>query len=163
MTEISVKITGGEALRKMLEQFPEELATAITAAGEESSKEVMETTGIRKYPVEQYPRPAMPMTDRQRRGFFARLRAGEIDVPYVRGGRNSKEFGRQFYTTQQHYTTIVGNNAPYADYLIGSGQAAYMASIGWRKLDEVAIEKTDKIIKIYAGWVKRAIKQAGLA
>lgn len=163
MAEISVKITGGEVLRKMLEQFPVELEKAITAAGEESAKEVLETTGIRKYPPVQLPRPAMPMTDKQRRGFFAKLRAGEIEVPYVRGGSKSKEFGRQFYVTQQGYNTIVGNNSPYNDYLIGPNQAAYMAVLGWRKLDEVAQEKKDKMEKIYAGWVKRSIKQAGLA
>ena len=105
----------------------------------------------------------MPMTDKQRRGFFAKLHSGEIEVPYRRGqSPNSEKYGSQWYIAEKKYGVKMGNRASYAGYLTGNDQANYMAGLGWRKLWDVAKEKQTKITAIFQKWVDKLIKDAGL-
>jgi hypothetical protein len=56
----------------------------------------------------------------------------------------------------------IGNIASYAEHVHGDKQAKHMAAIGWRKLWDVAKDKTKRITRIYNAWVDRALKLAGL-
>lgn len=66
---------------------------------------------------------------RQMRGFFARLRSGEIEVPYRRGSSPNSETASKRWATAERddgYTQIVGNSASYAGLLYSPrGQAFY--------------------------------------
>ena len=162
MAEIRIDVSGVDKISELITRFPGHLQEALEAAGKETASEILETEGIRKYPPVQLPRPAMPMTEKQRRWFFYALKNNLIDVPYNRGGTNSQKFGSQWYVEQSHYTTTIGNRSGYGGYLVGENQAQYMASLGWRKLTDVAADKTNKIKTIYEGWLNRAVEKSGL-
>ena len=138
MADIRIDVSGIDKISELISKFPAHLQEALDAAGKESAKEIIESNGLQKY-------PDPPAGSR-----------------YIRGGPRSERYGTQFYVEQAHYTTTIGNRASYAVYVGGDWQPNYMAVIGWRRLKEVAIEKTDKLKEIYTAWVNRAIEKAGL-
>jgi len=79
---------------------------------------------------------------------------------YNRG--NSERLGTQFYTQAAGLNTKIGNRASYARYVVGEGQARFMAPKGWRKLFDVAKEKVPQIKKVYEAWINKCIKDLGL-
>jgi hypothetical protein len=77
----------------------------------------------------------------------------------------SERYGTQFYTQIPTGTmnTIIGNRASYAPFLADDDrQARAMAKKGWRKLWDVAKEKTGEITRIYQGWINRLIRKYNL-
>lgn len=88
-----------------------------------------------------YPRPSrkkmMFVSDRQRRGFFAKLRSGAIEVPYRRGtSPGSETLGRRWHIRQfGAIGHVLTNDASYAPLVHSAeNQAAYHA--GTWKTDE---------------------------
>ena len=71
----------------------------------------------------------------QRKAFFAKLRGGQIQVPYVRSGR-ATTIGNWPATQDSDGLTRTGT-FPYADLLRGTGQAAYHRG-NWADLDQMA-------------------------
>lgn len=78
-------------------------------------------------------------SDRQRRGFFARLRRGSIRVPYVRTGGgwqiepSSPSEGRGVSVT-------LGTSKPGARYVWGAQQTALHRATGWRTAEQITHE-----------------------
>lgn len=103
---------------------------------------------LHKYPP-QSGKP-MPMTTKQRRAFFAKLRSGAIQVPYRRTGA----FGRSFQKEQTAKGVDLVSNLAYAPYVRGPGQAAYHKG-NWDTLEvlteslegEAALTATGVIVK----------------
>lgn len=83
-------------------------------------------------------RPQGFISDRQRRGFFALLRSGAIEVPYRRGlSPNSEGLGRRWTAQMQgNNTVIVGNNASYAPLVQGNSRTQYHRVTGWKTLQQ---------------------------
>lgn len=74
-------------------------------------------------------------SDRQRRGFFARLRSGAIHVPYVRTGG-----GWTVDHDADALRTVVGTRKAGARYVWSDQQIAFHRATGWRTARQTAHE-----------------------
>jgi hypothetical protein len=83
---------------------------------------------------------ALFTSDRQRRGFFARLRRGDIRVPYARSGGGwqieSASPARAERVPGGEVRII--NRKPYAPFVWGARQTAAHRLTGWRTADDIA-------------------------
>ena len=98
-------------------------------------------------------------TARQRRAFFAKLKSGEIEVPYRRGSSpNSQTMGRRWTVemSPDGYSGRVGNNVSYARYVIGERQAEYHRG-NWKKTSDVVREETPRIQEIFDRNIREAL------
>lgn len=128
MIGLDVKIDVADALR-ILDKIddPALVRKIAEAVADEDVK-----PALAKYP----PRSGKKMqwaSDAQRRGFFARLRAGAITVPYQRTG----DYGRSFQKQPISNGIALVSGLAYAPYVRGPGQAAYHKG-NWTTLDELA-------------------------
>ena len=164
MPDITIELVGMDKLLEDLGKLDGHLGRTMESAGAEAAEMILDEEGIRSYPPMMDNKPAMPMTDRQRKAYFAKLHAGEIEVPYRRGqSPGSEKAGSQWKVEARQYQTTVGNRASYAQYLWGSkDQSSYMAGLGWKKLFETAKGMQSKITRIYQGWVNKLISDLGL-
>lgn len=94
--------------------------------------------------LSQYPSPRRARqpfkTAQQRRGFFAKLKSGEIQVPYQRGGRKSQSLGRKWQIVQQPGPNrVLRNPARYAGLVQGERNAKYHAG-HWPDVKQVATD-----------------------
>lgn len=106
---------------------------------------------IAKYPqVSRRPQPFK--TDLQRRGFFAKLKSGEIDVPYKRGiSPSSERLGQSWTTREQHggLTQIVGNDTSYGPLVQDRDrQSGYHKTTGWQTTQDVAEQESSSVSNI---------------
>ena len=68
------------------------------------------------------PRPMVFKTEKQRRGFFARLKDGRIKIPY----RRDRTLGRSWVPKKPGAgQRVVATNVPYAKWVQGRSQARY--------------------------------------
>jgi hypothetical protein len=92
---------------------------------------------ISPYPG-QNSRPQPFTSGASRRAFFAKLRSGEIQVPYRRGSSpGSEQLGRRWRVLPRGRGAALVNTASYAALVHGSpGQAAYHQAGGWKTEDQ---------------------------
>ena len=96
---------------------------------------------IATYPrVRRGPQPFK--TDKQRRGFFAKLKAGAILVPYQRGSvaHGSQRLDAQWFVSMlSDLRASIVNNATYARLVHDrTKQSRYHQETGWKTAQEVA-------------------------
>jgi len=150
---IQIEVKGLDRILKALDKFPGQIQRYIGQAGQESADRViLPTEGLKKYPSASAANA--PPTPYYIRG------KGTQYASYNRG--NSERLGTQFYTEVAGMSTKIGNRASYAKYVVGEGQARFMAPKGWRKLFDVAKEKVPQIKKVYEAWINKCIKDLGL-
>lgn len=153
MTRLHVQIKGLDKLKRDIFGLSAAAREALTRAGDEAGHEVIQSEGLQRYP---------PATG-----------ANAPPAPYyIRGrgtqlkGRNlgeSERYGSQFVVTAAGLKTTIGNRASYARYLTDEVyQARAMQRIGWKKMIDVARSKQAIIVRIFEGWIARAIKGQGL-
>ncbi|MCK4828030.1 hypothetical protein KA005_70525 [bacterium] len=113
---------------------------------------------LSRYP----PRKSIPISavggfasDKQRRWFFWALNKGKIQVPYRR--TKALEHRWTIKTQDQGFTAIVGNNSPYARFVMGDKQTRMMQMIGWKTTEQVASEETRRVQEYVFDAVRRAI------
>jgi len=74
-------------------------------------------------------------SERMRRGFFARLNAGEIEVPYIRGKSPGSQKLEQSWAIRYYnsgWTAEIGTNVSYARYVQDRDRQYWMhAYTGW--------------------------------
>lgn len=102
-------------------------------------------------------------SDKQRRAFFAKLRSGEIQVPYKRGvSPGSETLGRK-WTIQARdggLSAVVGNNVSYGPFVQDRDRQSRMHKmIGWKTTQDVADEEGPKIRDIIAREVAKALNE----
>lgn len=152
MTIVKVRIDAKSLLAK-LKKFPVKMKTFWQQGAEEAAAEVLDTTGIRRYP----PATAanQPPTPYYQRG---------VGTVYKGGTRHtSQRYGSRWKIKSRGYTTVATNTATYAKYLVGDDdQAKAMAKIGWRKLGDVSKEKRTTINSIMKKWIRKGLKELGL-
>lgn len=78
-------------------------------------------------------KPMQFVSDKQRRGFFAKLRSGQIQVPYGRTGRTGASYTKQVIADGVAVTSGLAS----AEYTRGPGQAAYHRDT-WQTHEEIA-------------------------
>lgn len=150
---IEFEVTGLDILQRNLAAVKDDFQSYLAAAGQESGKEILNTEGVQKYP---------PSTS-----------ANEPPVPYYIRGRGmetargnngkSEKYGSRWVVRAVGFTTTLSNNASYAQYIAGESQSRAMQRIGWRKIKEVAEEKSGLVRDIYDGWVKKIIRDKNLS
>lgn len=90
-------------------------------------------------------------SDRQRRYFFYAMRAGLIQVPYVRGSSPGSRNIKQTWTiatSNAGMTAEIGTNAPYARYLHDTQQqSAYARAVGWPTVEQVLNEEGPAVVQ----------------
>jgi hypothetical protein len=119
---------------------------------------------IDKYPPERHG-SAIPSTDKwsdkQRRGFFAKLRSGEIEVPYRRGSSpGSKKLKTKWTTTLENggLRAVVGNDTSYAPLVQGPGtQTAYHAMTGWQTTEQVMDAERETVQEMVREGIQKII------
>jgi len=96
---------------------------------------------------------------RMRAGFFAKLKSGEIQVPYRRGASpGSERLGARWAVSTENsgWRGVVGNNASYARLVQDSEkQTGYHRGTGWIT--------TNQVVKLYGpaavGKIMKALQQ----
>lgn len=80
-------------------------------------------------------------SDKQRRGFFARLRSGAIEVPYRRGtSPGSETLGRRWHIRPSgSIAHVLTNDASYAPLVHGADDQAAYHKGNWKTDEELAV------------------------
>ena len=139
-----------------IDGLPELLAKITRLQQLNSVKTALRVAALHvKGKIAQYPpashRPQGFVSDKQRRGFFAKLRSGEIEVPYRRGiSPGSQNLGQRWTTETRNggLTQIIGNNASYAPLVQGPGQqTSYHATTGWKTTEQVAQQEGPAVVE----------------
>lgn len=79
-------------------------------------------------------------TDKQRRAFFAKLKDGEITVPYRRGSSPGSERLAQRWTIEARdggLSAVVGNNASYAPLVQSAKAQSFYHKGNWKTDAEI--------------------------
>lgn len=95
---------------------------------------------------------------RQRNFFFAALRDGRIQVPYVR----TRNLGHRWAVKAESDTRArVGNNAPYARQVMDEDypQSKFMQALGWKTAQAVARAERANVIRLIAADLKAQLRQ----
>lgn len=152
---ISLKIEGLDKLIASFDKWPREIRRALVGAGRRSRDVILDTRGLRNYPLMkgQYAAPHYPWYQRTK---------GTWTSP----GHNlleSENMGKKWYSREATgYSIEIGNTATYAKWAHGEEQSRMMALFGWRKLLSVAREKTKEIQTVYQGFVNDLLRRIGL-
>ncbi len=150
----SIQIEGMDKLVDFANKFPAEVRKNMNAAAKEAaSKVLLSTQGLQKYP---------PATDANRPPTPYYIRGRGTEYAHGNAG-NSERLGTQWYTKPVGWGGAeIGNRASYARWVHGEEQARAMANIGWRRLVDVAREKTAAIQKIFEKWIDYTISKLGM-
>lgn len=148
---VKVTVKGLKELQTALKRFPAALKTTYASMREAEMRFILDDRGGGK-PM--YPRETAanrPPTPYYIRG---------IGTQYKRGNAmNSQQMDTKFYVrkTASNYTTILGNRASYAPYVIGNMQSAVMKRLGWKTMTQVAKNSMPKIIKAWNKIIKETL------
>lgn len=131
----AIHIEGADKLIAKLKSL--EQMNRVRAAVYESANMLRDK--VAKYPSESHrPNPMLrgdsAKAKRMRAGFFARLKSGEIQVPYRRGqSPGSEKLGQRWTISMgmQGWSAVIGNNASYARLVQSSNQTSYHRHTGW--------------------------------
>lgn len=116
-----------------------------------AQESVMLADKLKHYPRKQYtPNPLIKSNPNVRRAFFAKMKAGEISVPYRRSGDLRKHWTR--YLGDGGMTVTISNYLSYAPLVQGENQTYGHGASGW--LTVSAAEKK------YAPKIKQRIMKA---
>lgn len=105
-------------------------------------------------------RPQPFKSDKQRRGFFAKLHAGEIEVPYRRGqSPGSEAHGRRWTISRPRAgMRVIGNNSSYGPLLQSlAAQARYHKASGWQTVEEIVTREREKVVDLVRDALAKAL------
>lgn len=95
----------------------------------------------------------------QRRGFFAKLRSGEIEVPYIRGSSpGSMRMMQRWEVTEAGPNVLLQNNASYAGFVQGKRQALYHKITGHRTVDQMLAREGSMLARIVVQGMYRSAR-----
>jgi len=148
---MNVKVDGLEKVARLLGT---RLAPAIRAGAVGIAQAIQHETA--PYPSPR-PRKQVFASEKQRRGFFARLHSGAIHVPYRRTG----DVAAGWKITTQEMSAILSNAAPGAVFVHGSPpdvpQAAYHKG-NWTSAAVGIVRAKPQFQSIMAQAVKKALR-----
>lgn len=102
-------------------------------------------------------------TLKQQHGFFAKLKKGEITVPYTRGSAvNSERLAQRWAISirDNGLTGVIGNNASYAELVYSKGkQALYHKKTGWKTVERIARDESKNVKTIVYRAVGQSLKK----
>ena len=172
--KIVFEVKGLDVLSRNMDGFAKKINRLGELAAPDVAREILDTQGLRKYP----PATAANAPGRIKTVTFKTGKTVNFRMSYYVRGRglmvatkgggwrqsgSSERYGTQYTTRPVTHGVEIANRASYAHYLAGDDQEKAMASIGWRKLFDVAREKSPQIAAIFQGWIDRIIKELGLS
>lgn len=116
---------------------------------------------LRKYPSKVYsPNPLIKTNDKVRRAFFAKMKSGEISVPYKRTRKLANSWAVS--SSMDGFTSTVTNNMSYADLVQGwDSQVTRHRWSGWVTEKGALDVKRPEIIKNITNAFEREVKNVG--
>lgn len=112
------------------------------------------------YPLQPGGRKQAFASDKHRRGFFAKLRAGEIEVPWRRGSSpGSEKHGAQWVVELGRNIARVVNGTSYGRWLQGVQQSAFHAATGWKTERQIANESAPEVKRIFENYYRDEIRR----
>lgn len=105
-------------------------------------------------------RPQPFRTDRQRRGFFAKLKSGEIEVPYRRGtSPGSRQLSKSWQISVSTLQGELGTRVPYAPLVQSRpDQTRYHKATGWTTAEDVQERHGERAAEIVQETVMARIR-----
>ena len=162
---MTVKLEGFEELSKKITNLESMKAVGIGLG--KGAQEIQ--TAAEDYPPQMLPRAprAHTWTDKQRKWFFANLRAGNIEVPYQRGQSPGSQRHNQSWTTKatnHKLTWTVGSNTTYGPILqdeTHKDYSRYLASHGWANhtIQKIAKKQGPAVLKKVEKEVERLLNK----
>lgn len=150
---ISIEVKGLKEIDAKLKKLGVSLEKYAQQGFMESSKDILKTQGIQKYP---------PATDANLPPTPYYIRGRGMQYKASNDGK-SERYGTQWHVEKVKWGIKIGNRASYAKYLTDEKeQARAMARIGWKKLSDVVKERMPKIKRTVDASIKAAIRKAGL-
>ena len=116
---------------------------------------------LKHYPKKVYsPNPLIKTNDKVRRAFFAKMKSGEISVPYKRTRKLANSWAVS--SSMDGFTSTVTNNMSYADLVQGwDSQVTRHRWSGWVTEKGALDVKRPEIIKNITNAFEREVKDAG--
>lgn len=157
MPDVSVRITGLDELFRKLDAST---ADATLRRGMHKSVFMLQAD------MAKYPDPPAAgdwkgfVSDRQRRAFFAKLRSGEIEVPYRRQGTLGRRWTTKVSGFAQSIQGFVGNVTSYARYVQDEPKQAEIHKGRWPTVQGVVKADERDIIVTFADEIEAAMKRA---
>lgn len=115
-------------------------------------------TEMRRYPPKN-PRKQPFTSLKQQRGFFAKLKAGEIVVPYPR--THALRDSINIVYGADGMTARVGSSSKIAGLVIGSKQTLYHKGTPWQTFEQVGARERPRVMTIIINEIKRDMRSAG--
>ena len=132
----SLRLEGAERLKRKLAAVEKGARVGLKAAALHVQGELKNT----KPPASSAHRPQPFKTNKQRRGFFAKLRSGQIQVPYRRRMSPGSQDLTHSWTQraeQRGMRQVVGTNVSYASFVQGPHQTSYHRKTGWKTESQI--------------------------
>ncbi|MGQ9491727.1 MAG: hypothetical protein ACUVS6_13725 [Anaerolineae bacterium] len=113
----------------------------------------------------QYPRPPERgaftgfKSDKQRRWFFAALRQGLIQVPYVRTGTLGRSWTQRIDLTADGMVGRVGTNIAYAPFVQDRERQAEIHRGRWQTVQDVLHKRTVWIVRRFQRQINAALRR----
>jgi len=116
---------------------------------------------LRKYPSKVYsPNPLIKTNDRVRRAFFAKMKSGEISVPYKRTRKLANSWAVS--SSMDGFTSTVVNNMSYADLVQGwDDQVTRHKWSGWVTEKGALDVKRPEIIRNITNALNQEVRNVG--
>ena len=108
-------------------------------------------------PRPQRPYPNMLRTAKQRRYFFWALKAGVIQVPYVRTGKLGQSWSWKIETTGAGLRGVVGTNMGYAKWVQREDSQARIHRGNWLTDARAVDQRRAEIGRRFAAAIRRAM------
>lgn len=132
MTDVDIDLDGVPRLMEEIGATARKMQTGLEAGAQYLKSQ------IAVYPPSRHgPQPFK--NDKQRRGFFARLKSGEIEVPYRRGiSPSSQKLGQSWGVVAKPLEATVGTRVSYAPLVQSKAdQTRYHKATGWVTAEDV--------------------------
>ena len=152
----SITVDVSEVVAKL---DPEKLNTYIGIAMKGASDIIR--ADLRTYPPKSNKKMVWA-SDKQRRGFFAKLKAGEIEVPYRRGqSPGSEKLGSSWkrkLTREPNMSLEIGTRVSYAPYVMDKDQQAAYHKGNWPTVQGIVDKRANDvkrfIVKALERWAR---------
>ena len=148
---MTVHITGDAELKRKLAKLKD--FSGLPPILEQAAKDVQLVA--KEYPPKRPLKVSQYWTPKQRRWFFANLRAGTITVPYKRTDVLKDKWTVK--GSNKGLTWTVGNNTPYGPLVMGPGEQVEYHSGNWKTTEDIANEEKDNVLAKVKAYIDRLL------
>lgn len=163
MPDADFYIEGLTELETAISQFPRMVNQEMTT-GMKQATEIVRGE-FAQYPPRRLGAKIVFVSPQQRRGFFAKLRSGEIEVPYKRGSSPGSERLGASWTKEVRSTgatNVVGfvqTVVSYSALVHGPQQTTMHKRTGWRTVDRMLKEIAPTVMRLFGSIIQKILTQ----